>query len=278
MKPIKLKCTNFHLRAKMSEDRFSYEVSREQWEMEHDPAYNKWLDNNAQWWADYDRAMSRLNKHCDAKEAKMKAPKNEVRDFEKHPVGTVTTVCTKVLDLGTHYNEIKQKNERKLRIDFESTELMKSGDYEGKPFLLINNFNFSMYQNSRLCQFIEAWLGRKFTDQNEADDFDLDELLGKTALCNVIHSDDGKWVNIGSIMPVPTGMKAPDAVGEFLNFDCDAPDMKVFEKLSDKVKEKIAASHEVMNPKSKQSDERNPPPADFQTDTAKSQDFGDVPF
>ncbi len=159
----------------------------------------------------------------------MRAPKGESKEFEKHPIGTVTTVCTKVLDLGTHWNEKKDKNERKCRIDFESTELMKSGDFEGKPFLLINNFNFSMYQNSALCKFIEAWLGRKFVDQAEADNFDLDSLLGKTALCNVIHSDDGKWVNIGSVMPVPGGMTAPVPVGELLTFSCDAPNPKTLE-------------------------------------------------
>lgn len=189
----------------------------------------------------------------------MKAPQSTHKEFEKHPAMTVGTVCTKVLDLGTHYNEKKQKNERKLRIDFESTELMKEGEYAGKPFLLINNFNFSMYQNSRLCQFVEAWLGRKFTDQKEADTFDLDNLLGKTALCNVIHSDDGQWVNIGSIMPIPAGMTAPTPVGELLSYSCDDPNPEVLAKLSEKVQAKINASHEVMNPQSGGVDERNPP-------------------
>lgn len=188
--------------------------------------------------------MIRINRE----EIEMKAPASDHKEFEKHPPGTVATICTKVLDMGTHWNEKKDKNERKLRIDFESTELMKTGDYEGKPFLLINNFNFSMYQNSRLCQFIEAWLGRKFVDQKEADGFDLDALLGKTALCNVIHSDDGKWVNIGSIMPIPAGMTAPVPVGELLTFSCDVPDSVTLKKLSPKVQEKINASHEIMNP------------------------------
>ncbi len=199
----------------------------------------------------------------------MKAPASEHREFEKHPVGTVTTVCTKVLDLGTHWNPKKEKNERKLRIDFESTELMKTGDYAGKPFLLINNFNFSMYQNSRLCQFIESWLGRKFVDQKEADVYDLDDLLGKTALCNVIHSDDGKWVNIGSIMPVPKGMEEPKPVGELLSFSCEKPDESVLAKLSEKTREKIRASHEMLNPQDSGTDERNPPSqsgADFDDD------------
>ena len=178
----------------------------------------------------------------------MKAPATERTEFEKHPAKTVATVCTKVLDMGTHFNEIKQKQEHKIRIDFESTELMTTGDYAGKPFLLINNFNFSMYQNSRLCQFIEAWLGRKFVDQKEADNFDLSTLLGKTALCNVIHSDDGKWVNIGSIMPVPESMPAPAPVGELLIFDTADPKDKVLAKLSERVQEKIRASEEMRNP------------------------------
>ena len=197
----------------------------------------------------------------------MKAPATEHKAFEKHPVGTVATVCTKVLDLGTHWNPKKEKNERKLRIDFESAELMKEGEYSGKPFLLVNNFNFSMYQNSNLCKFIEAWLGRKFVDQKEADNFDLDELLGKTALCNVIHSDDGKWVNIGSIMPVPKGMEPPKPVGELLSFSCDDPNPEVLAKLSEKTQEKINASHEMLNPQSEGGEsEINPPQADYDDD------------
>jgi hypothetical protein len=44
------------------QDRFEYEISREQWEIEHDPAYNKWLDSHAQWWADYDKTLTKQEK------------------------------------------------------------------------------------------------------------------------------------------------------------------------------------------------------------------------
>jgi hypothetical protein len=217
------------------QDRFEYEVSREE--------YGQWLDKQDPWWVDYDRNLETQN--CE-KEKDMKAPKSDIVEFEKHPAKTVAVVCTKVLDLGTHYNEKKMKDERKFRIDFESTELMQDGEYAGKPFLLIANFNFSMYQNSRLCQFVEAWMGRKFPSQDEADNFDLDTLLGKTALVNVIHSDDGKWVNIGSIMPLPEGMPAPTPVGGLITFDCDNPNQAMLEKLSEKTQQKIKASNEML--------------------------------
>lgn len=174
----------------------------------------------------------------------MHAPKNTSSDFEKHPAGSVALVCTRIIDKGTTYNEHKQKDERKLIIAYESTKLMQEGEYAGQPFLVFANFNYSMYQNSMLCKHIEAWLGKKFADQNAADKFDIESLLRKPAFGNIIHSDDGKWVNIGSIMPLPEGMTAPKPVGDVYCFDMDNINMDVFEKMSERMQESIKQSKE----------------------------------
>src|SRR3990167_4918877 len=103
----------------------------------------------------------------------MKAPKGSSGGFEKHPPGPAAIVCTRIIDLGTVHNERKLKYEHKIMIGFESSELMDTGENKGKPFMVFANFNFTMYQNSFLCKFIEAWRGKPFGDQVDADAFDF---------------------------------------------------------------------------------------------------------
>jgi len=144
------------------------------------------------------------------------------------------------------------------------------GDYAGEPFLLFANFNYSMYQNSHLCQFIETWLGRKFASQEEADAFDIETLIRKPGFVSVIHSDDGKWVNINTIMPLPEGMSVPVAVGKVFVVDMDNIQPTIIEGLTEKLQAAIKNSHEWKAFEAKGSapqpeyDERNPPPADFE--------------
>lgn len=207
----------------------------------------------------------------------MYAPKNENAGFSKHPTGWTTGVCTRVIDVGTHWNDHKQKDQRKVMIALESSKLMPDGEFAGQPFLLFANFNYSMYQNAHLCKFIEDWNSRKFPNQDEADVFDLSTLIGKPAFMNVAHSDDGKFVNIMTIGPVPEGMTAPAIVGKTILIDQNNIDPKELEKLSDNMKTKVLSAKEQTeagkNSQAPESpatgtgyDERNPPPQDFDDD------------
>ena len=172
----------------------------------------------------------------------MKAPKGSSGGFEKHPPGPAAIVCTRIIDLGTVHNERKLKDEHKIMIGFESSELMDTGENKGKPFMVFANFNFTMYQNSFLCKFIEAWRGKPFGDQVDADAFDFHLLLGKPAFVNIVHSGD--YVNIQSPMPLPKGMIPPHPVSELLIFDMQTQDHSVFEMLSEKMRERLKKAKE----------------------------------
>ena len=171
----------------------------------------------------------------------MLAPKSS-GGFEKHPEGAVALACTRIIDLGTVFNPKKDKDEHKVMFGFESSELMTTGENDGKPFMVFNNFNFTMFQNSHLCKFIEAWRGKAFSSQEEADVFDFNILLGKSSFANIVHNGD--FVNIQSIMPLPKGMEAPKPVGELLIFDMSTQDKTVFEKLSEKMQERLKKAKE----------------------------------
>jgi len=174
----------------------------------------------------------------------MKAPKKEgSTEFERPTQGGTALVCTRIIDKGTVFNEKKGKDTHGISIVFESTEVMKEGDYKGQPFLLWANFgNYSMYQNSHMCQFIEGWLGRRFADQDEADDFDPETLLRKPVFANIVH--DGQFDNVVSPMPVPNGVSAPVPVGDVYCLDMDNFSQEVFSMMGEKMQAKIAQSHE----------------------------------
>jgi hypothetical protein len=197
----------------------------------------------------------------------MKAPKGEHKEFEKHPEGMCNLVCSRIIDKGTTFNEKLNKYVRKILLVFESDKLMTSGDYKGEPFIVVQSFTYSMFQNAKLCQFVEMWRGKKFKSQEEADDFDLSTLVGSTVIANIVHNGD--FVNIGSVMPLAPGMKPLEIHGDTYIFDMgDGVDEKVFEKLSDKMKAQIVLSKEYVAwektqkrnvPTQKGYDERNPP-------------------
>jgi len=172
----------------------------------------------------------------------MKAPKGSGKAFEKHPEGQATVVCTKIIDKGTVFSPVKNKDVHKILLYFESSKLMTEGEYSGKPFLLFASFNYSMFQNSAMCKFIEQWRGKKFKTQEEADDFDISKVLGNGGFVNVEHNGD--FVNISSIMPIPEGMTQPIPVGDMLIWDFDAPKMAVFEKLSESIQKQLKQAKE----------------------------------
>lgn len=180
----------------------------------------------------------------------MRAPQSNSKDFEACPVGYSLGVCTRVIDKGTHwfadkYNPSEGKYQRKISIAFESQHLMKEGEFAGEPFLIYGNFNYSMFQGKAfLCNFIEDWRGKRFSDQDEANDFDLSKLIGQKAFMNIVRSDDGKFTNIQTIGPVPDGMTAPEIKGKTILIDQDNLDSKEVEKLSEKMRTTVTTSKE----------------------------------
>lgn len=171
------------------------------------------------------------------------------KEFALHPEGPTAARCTRIIDLGTVKGEYKGKAKmiHDVRFAFESAVLMpeSEGEYAGKPFLIVQKFTASLGEKANLRKFLEAWRGRKFTEA-ELDGFDLKNVLGKPCFLNIVHSEDGKYANISSVMPLPAGIVAPPAVGEqlFLTLSEEGFDQAVYDKLSDNTKARIAESAE----------------------------------
>lgn len=175
--------------------------------------------------------------------------------FTPVPAGMHLARCYRVIDMGTQRSVYKgvEKQLRKVMVQFE----VHSEDSEGNPLLTKNgepmsiskNYTLSLAEKATLAIDLESWRGAAFT-ADERKGFDLNNILGKWAMINVIKSlgNDGKeYTNIDSINPVPAQVKKaglPEYHNETKLFSIDNPDMVLFESFSDYLKQKIGESPE----------------------------------
>ena len=158
-------------------------------------------------------------------------------DFELTPEGAYIARCIKVIDLGTQTTtgQYGTKSQKKVMVTWELLDddvKMK----DGKPFAANQFYTASLHEKSQLRKDLEAWRGKKFTD-DELAGFDLNNVLGTYCYLQVVHSADGQYANINSIMSYK-GDK-PQGVNEPVAFDISNPNMDVFNSFSDKMREKI---------------------------------------
>jgi hypothetical protein len=163
-------------------------------------------------------------------------------NFPLVPEGVYTARCFKIIDLGTQWIEWQgnKKEQKKVLITWELLDDKVKMD-DGKPWAVTKQYTASLDERGHLRPDLEAWRGKKFTD-TELENFDLKNVLGAYCTIQVIHSEDGKYANVSSIMAFK-GDK-PKPFNPDVAFDIDAPDMKIFETFSDKMKEKIQAAPE----------------------------------
>jgi hypothetical protein len=134
--------------------------------------------------------------------------------IEPVPSGSFAGRCVAVYDIGTHRDEKFDKSVRKCVISWEIPEVtMATKDGETMPRFISNTYSVSLHEKANLRKTLEAWRGKKFTEE-ELQGFDLQKLLGVPCLLQVVHQTKaGKtYANIGAIMSLPKGMACPPQV------------------------------------------------------------------
>lgn len=178
----------------------------------------------------------------------MKWADNGGGDFEQAPIGSHVARCVKVIDIGTQKGEYQgQANiRRQCIVGWElPNELMKDGDFKGKPFVVSRFYTASLGEKANLRKDLENWRGRSFTEQ-ELLGFESKNIIGKPCMLSIIHNDKGK-ARVSGVMALPKGMTVPDQVNGSLYFSLDEFDPKTFESLSDGYKKLIEASPEYQH-------------------------------
>lgn len=111
-------------------------------------------------------------------------------DFELPAEGLHNCVCVDVEDLGlvesTYNGQLKVLH--KAAVTFMSDQKQKNG----KNALISKRYTLSTHPKSNLRQDIKGWRGKDMTEQ-EAKEFDVESLIGKTCQVIVSHIEaDGK--------------------------------------------------------------------------------------
>lgn len=199
------------------------------------------------------------------------ATNNGNADFEMVPEGTFIGRCYRIIDLGTQTTtgQYGTTAQHKVMVSWELLD-EKIRMEDGRPFAVSQWYTLSLNEKANLRNDLEAWRGKKFTE-DELSGFDLHDILGAYCMLQVIHSNDGKYANVNAIMSYK-GTK-PEPFNSNVIFDIDNPDMKVFEEMSDNMKQKIQAAPEWNKTSSTEVIED-----DFVPDDAEPVNLADISF
>lgn len=154
-------------------------------------------------------------------------------NFELPTEGSHVATLTTLAFLGQHLNSFSNKYQEMVGLAWETDET----DSEGRPLIVLETMNFSMFERSKLYGRILALTGGK----EPAPGLDLATLLGKSAIVTVSHSikGDRSYANVTAASPLPRGMAGiiPRAVVYFDLSEFDAAAYaslpKRFQRLAD---------------------------------------------
>lgn len=169
-------------------------------------------------------------------------------NFEPAPAGNHIARCYSLIDIGMQHGEYQGKPtaREQIIIGWElPEEIMPHEDgQQGDPFTVSEFFTNTLSEKGKLRPILESWRGRAFTDA-ELDGFDLTTIVGVPCMVNVVHkpkSGGGVRATVTSVTPLPKSMKCPPAMRPKVIFDCDNPDMELFNSFGDGMKKLIERS------------------------------------
>jgi hypothetical protein len=182
------------------------------------------------------------------------------KDFKIAPAGNHLARLYSIIDIG--HQETVWKGETKimhkvvftweLHGDDDAGQPLKTDD--GKPLIVSKRYTVSLGEQSTLRKDLESWSGKKMTDEDRKG-FDLKTLLGKFCMLSIVHSDDGKYANVGSINSVPSAMRQhqPEGINAPIHFWLNDYTQEQYDALPKYYREKITESSEWRGTQAKKS-------------------------
>jgi hypothetical protein len=188
--------------------------------------------------------------------------------------GSYPARCYGVVLLGTTYNEMYEKLQEKVLIQFEfpseCIDAPENPDIHGKPYVMSRTYTLSLHEKAALREDLERWRNKPFTAE-ELLGFDLKHIIGAPCMVAIKKSKTGKS-KVDAVSAVPHGMSVAPQVNPTVYFDLD--DFTHFDDLYDWIKKEIRASNEYkerFNSADGQAQGMDEPPVDFDEDQ-------DIPF
>jgi hypothetical protein len=180
------------------------------------------------------------------------------KDFKIAPAGNHLARLYSIIDIG--HQETVWKGETKIMHKVVFTWELHGEDNDGnplttddgKPLIVSKRYTVSLGDQSTLRKDLESWSGKKMTDEDRKG-FDLKTLLGKFCMLSIVHSDDGKYANVGSINSVPTAIRnaIPEGINQPISFWLNDYTKEQYDALPKYYREKITESSEWRGSKAK---------------------------
>jgi hypothetical protein len=134
------------------------------------------------------------------------------KDFEPCPAGLFQAVCVDVVDLGVQESPFKDERTGKTKfvhkisirwqVEVEDDEGNPVRRDDGKRFLVSQFYTLSLNEKANLRRDLESWRGKRFTEEEINEGFDVERLVGANCLLNLVHSEDGKYANVKAVLPI----------------------------------------------------------------------------
>lgn len=155
--------------------------------------------------------------------------------------GVYLAVCVGVIDLGEQYSEKFKNYRNEVQFVWELAGETVEVDGEQKPRQLSRTFSVAASKKSNLRGFLGGWNGVQYSDE-QFQDLDLFGQAGRPCQLNVVLNDTGEYANVDSVIPLPKGVPAPQAVSPTILWNMDEWSDEKFSALPDWVQEKIKKS------------------------------------
>ena len=185
--------------------------------------------------------------------------------------GVYLAVCVGVIDLGEQYSEKFKNYRNEVQFVWELAGETVEVDGEQKPRQLSRAFSVAARKKSNLRGFLGGWNGVQYSDE-QFQDLDLFGQAGRPCQLNVVLNDTGEYANVDSVIPLPKGMPAPQAVSPTILWNMDEWSDEKFSALPDWVQEKIKKSTQY------QKDHTPTDSVDFPVETSGPQRDGGCPI
>ena len=155
--------------------------------------------------------------------------------------GVYFAVCIGVIDLGEQYSEKFKNYSNRVQFVWELPSETIEVDGKQEPKQLSKEFAIATKKTSNLRAFISSWNSKTYTDE-EFQEVELFEQIGKACQLNVVLSESGEYSNVDSVMPIPKGFTAPESHTKPIMWDMDNWNDEVLKTLPEWVQEKIKKS------------------------------------
>lgn len=160
--------------------------------------------------------------------------------------GTYIAICVGIVDIGEQKSDLYNTYAHQVVFIWEIPSARIEVEGEDKPRWLSEFYRVSLNEKANLAKMLTSWRGKAFTE-DEADGFDLSEMLGKACQLQVLlaaRNDEAACNRIAGVFGLPKGFESPAAESPLLLYSIEDGENETFKALPEWIRGKITKSTE----------------------------------